>query len=100
MGTEYVLVKIDTNEYYELGKGMWNFPYKVFILHNVFDTPSDLYNHLVNYVFDTYMEYDCYVYLNELANGIYTWSGDERLRFYREPDMLEDPCYKDVRKTG
>ena len=86
MGVEYQLVKIDRHEYYNLGKGLWRFPEKLFIIHNLFETPSDLCKFIEDVALP---ESNDWLYFNRIANDIFSWAGDERLRCFTDNSFVD-----------
>ena len=93
MGIEYYIVKVDKDEYFELGKGFCFsiMPYdKIFIVHNLYDTPSVLSTAWNEANKEVWSEFK-FPYLGNLASEIFLWSGDDRVIFVNDNTHFDKP---------
>ena len=83
MGVEYLLIKDNTNEYYELGRGFWIevFDYSKFTVNKQYKNIEKFTKIILKYFCNDKDDEEELQYCKDIAKEIYDWCGNDLVRF-------------------
>lgn len=101
MGIEYCLVKEETKEFFDLGKGSWASVFETteMFITDFFKTEFSLYEVLLGKVAYTFQEDTPIGYFQKLAKEIIRWAGASKI-VLRSDAYFDDDAKKEYRETG
>lgn len=98
MGTEHELYKPNSQERFDLGKGVWscifnpinpnNAPEQTqFKIYDLFDNKFELYHCLLLYIAPAFDKQTTLGYFAKLAEIIYLWCGTDTIQFWTQEEF-------------